>query len=217
MISWLENSLFRTYTKRLIVLLFLVIVFVGNARASHDKHYGKAVAESTGNGKVYVSTSSTAPSSSSSDWKNKSESTVFNCGEKESGDQKQFYWHALANAGYEFEGWKSSNGSAFESTNNPYSANASASSKDSSSPTETKKIAHFIPDYLFEAFTCTSGDEMGTASVSLTNSKVRINASSAQTTATYTANPSTDYEFKYWVDNVTGAEEGIGQQSYTIT
>ena len=214
--NYLKKIYLLMTNKRLLISLCFTIAFIGNVMANHGTHYGKAVAESGGNGRVYVSPSSIAPSSSSSNWENKRSEYAFNCEGNGSGDQKLLYWHALANAGYEFEGWKSSNGSVFESTNNPYPVNASASSENSNSPTETKKIAHFIPYYLFEAFTCTSGDEMGTAIVSLTNSKVRINANSAQTTATFTATPSTDYEFKYWVDNATGAEEGIGQQSYTI-
>ena len=145
-VSGANLNLFR-YTAMVLVLL----LGVGNAWAnSHSTHYGKAVLNNaTGNGTVYLSTSSSSNSgqSGTTGTAGAAGSTSYitwNCGASSGNDSKTYYARGTANDGYYFAGYATS------STATSYTASStgksfSASSTNSGSPTTTTIYGFFKP------------------------------------------------------------------------
>lgn len=129
------------------ILLVAVFSLVSQgAWANHNgPHYGKVTATAKGMGKVYASTSSTAPTDAQ--WSDtKSESEVWKCGNQTtSSDSHTYYLFAKPSLGYTFRGWfdnEACTGNPL-STNNPYGVSFSASSTNQSSPTTKSYYAKF--------------------------------------------------------------------------
>lgn len=95
------------------VLLCLLTLGVGNAWA-HDNHTGKVtLVNATGNGTVYLSTSSTGnsgqTSSSNPGAKNGTSVVTWSCNSSQNGDAKTLYPNGTANAGYYYLGYATTN------------------------------------------------------------------------------------------------------------
>lgn len=125
--------------KKSILTVLLLAVISPMVLLAHSTHYGKISVTASGNGTVYVSTSDDANSGS--------DSYAWNCGGSSGNDSKNVYCHAKADDGYEFDKWSWNGGS---STENPYYATLTATSENSSSPTEMVLTASFVKKALPE-------------------------------------------------------------------
>lgn len=94
--------------KKLFLILLLSVLSIGHVFAnSHSKHYGKVSVTASGEGSIYLSTTS-KNLEEISEWKKSSELSV-DCGAKEDGDSQTFYCYAKPEDGYHFVAWKESN------------------------------------------------------------------------------------------------------------
>lgn len=110
-------------------------------------------------------------------------------------------FRATPQSGYEFQGWGTSqSASTYESTDNPYTATLTNNIAES----EVAKTLYaiFKPVFNFSASATSSNGSLGTATASVANKIIGdVNATQAQTTATFTANPENDCLFKGWYEN----------------
>ncbi len=132
----MNNSLFN-FAKRLAIVCVL-LSYSATAAAGHSTHYSKATvsANPTGGGTVYVSTTSTKPTSPIEEAKQ-------NCNGNSGNDSQTYYFWADANQGYTFM-----NFSDGTTTYNNVSAQAipvKATSTNQSKPTELSVVANFSP------------------------------------------------------------------------
>ena len=105
-------------------------------------HYASVLAKSTGDGKVYLTTTNNY-SVKSTDWKTEM-SDSWDCGDSGDNDSRTYYYHAKANDGYVFAGWSTNESTNTQtSTDNPYSATTKATATSSSSPTTGNYYAYF--------------------------------------------------------------------------
>lgn len=120
--------------------------------SSHDTHYGKFVASTTGNGKVYVSTTEgQQPADWSSETAN-SEAT-WNCEGSADNESKTGYFYAKADEEWVFEGWYTDpECTQNKSTANPLNVSKKAESTDPNSPSTETRYAKFTQDYTKSAF-----------------------------------------------------------------
>ena len=199
--------------------------------------YGRGVAQTQGNGKVYVSTSGTTQTGSS--WSgtgtgNKS-TYDWNCGESDAtsgtaaNHQKTMYWWAEANEGYYFAGWSTSTseGGIFTQLN-PYEYtqrmedekyNASSTTYTSSNPLTTTYYAIFkekvkatitMPATTHGTYTYSCADGSGTVNTTSSTSVKTDNE------ITFVATPASGYKFFGWY-TLNGSSEDYKSYSSTFS
>lgn len=120
-----------------------MLMVSGSAMAGHNgPHYAKFTATSTGNGKVYVSTSSTAEAV----WSETTSEATWQCANQTgASDNASGYFKAQPNDGYIFSGWYAGNEAALPtSTSAEYTATLSAESTNQSAPTSLALEARFV-------------------------------------------------------------------------
>ena len=185
------------YYKKYITLFSVLLLGIGEMWGFGSTYYSalKAQVSSTGGGKVYAGTSTTAGTyvdgSSTSD----SQSS------ETENEEKAFYAFAKANEGYSFTGWSSTNGGSIVSINNPYKVTVKCSSDKSSSPTTTTVYANFAEN---QAITIRF--------ISATNGSYTVNGTKISTSQTLTcegetaleATASSGYKFFGWYTSTDG-------------
>ena len=123
---------------------------------------------------------------------------------------------ATSNSGYEFQGWgESASVSTYESTANPYTA--TISNNEAGTTANKTLYAIFKPVFNFSATASKINGSYGTASASVTATKVlgaTPNATSASTTVTFTANPNTNCTFEGWYEDAEHTRPASADDSY---
>lgn len=149
-ILFLNTIQCKAWKNRALFLMLALVMSVANAWGHTDKHYGKMVLQNaTGNGTVYLSTSSNQnagdPSSKDPDKKNGTSWITWNCNNNESNDNKTYYARGTANDGYYYAGWAET---ASATTYKPATEGKSlkATSTDSSKPDSTIIYGFFKPN-----------------------------------------------------------------------
>ena len=133
---------------------------------------------------------------------------------------KSVTFTASANSGYEFVGWYTDNSYSSDpvSTSASYATSITSTSTNSDSPYNTTLYARFEakPTFYFAAEAIAS--QGGTASATVANSSVlgqNWNSTQATTSATFTAQVSTGYEFVGWYSDASYNTQVSTNLSYT--
>ena len=123
--------------RQTIKLALLGVLFGVASNVSANNVYSKITAVSSGNGKVYASTSNASPGSNYTD---KASSQT----KKSDSQSHTYYLFAQANTGYQFDGWYSDEScTELASTENPFSTSITATSEDQNNPTSATYYAKF--------------------------------------------------------------------------
>ena len=124
------------------MLLCLLTIGVGNAWAHGGKHTGKVTFyNATGNGTVYLATSSSGTSGGTATNANQKDGYVvqtWTCSETDDSDKKTFWPKGTPSAGYYYAGWTTASNSTSGYSTSSYSANAQ-------SDTDKKLYGYFKP------------------------------------------------------------------------
>lgn len=169
------NSIF----KFLGLVLAMVTLANVNVFASSKTYYAKATATSTGNGKVYVATSNSAPAddayAETSEAANSASSTS-------SSTNVSFYLFAQPAEGFVLDGWYTdAECTTGKSTNNPYTARVNSNSTDEAAPVVGNWYAKFVEAVKFYSSMNASAVGEGKVNVSLTTTAGEYAAASEAT------------------------------------
>ncbi|MCQ2348117.1 MAG: InlB B-repeat-containing protein [Paludibacteraceae bacterium] len=113
-----------------LLLALTLLCGVSNAWADHDKHYGRIIVSSSGNGTVYIKDANNNDLDNPYDW---------DCGQDKNKDDISVKIGATANTGYSFTQWNDGK------TENPYTVTQTATSKDANNRTTSSYTATFSP------------------------------------------------------------------------
>jgi len=131
------------------------------------------------------------------------------------------YYKAVGQEGYTFLGWKAAlSDASYLSTETEFLDTYSYDSQDASNPTLRTRLAVFAPEFYFAASTGVNDAEHGSATVSLASSHIQgePNATSASTTATFTATLNDEeYDFAGWGTSVDATNPVSTANPYTAT